>query len=316
MASVVQIGPQTLDLFENITSGNARLYLLNYGVFYQSDYQTIKNFFTGRSKSIDSGAFVNLRTLRSELTNILEKFDQFALQLENIRFVELLSIIEDTKTTLDSLANITKWARVTLDTFGYNPNFKVQYVLGQYDTLEKVAASVMRSSNPQDDWRQIAIDNLLSEDDYTSEGGKILRVPLQNKQEVKNFNITSVIDIIDKDTIKGRDLDRFIHFEGEDLAVLGETETIEQSVRILATLKKRDNLDFLNHGLQSSLLVGQSKNLFNFPVVQRQLQETFATDDTLKDFTLDKFWFEEDRVFISFSVRTRVGEVLELTTQI
>ena len=75
-------------------------------------------------------------------------------------------------------------------------------------------------------------------------------------------------------------------------------------------------MDFLDHGLQSTLVVGQSKNLFNFPIVQRQMQEVFSTDDTLKDFTLNRFWFEEDKVFVNFSVRTRVGEVLELTTQI
>lgn len=312
---IIQLTPYVLDDFYKITRCDVRGFLVDYTIFNQTDYNNIFSFYTGKTKTIDPQAFVNFKDLKSRLKEVLIKFQQFNRQLENIKYVELLEVVEECNDVLRTLNNIARWARVSVDDFGYNPTFKIKYVLSQYDTLEKIASFVVQSTNPQDDWWSVAIENNLSEDDYSSYGGKVLDVT-KNSRDVENFNITSVLDIIEGKSIQGRDIDRNIHFGSNDLAYLDEDDTITQAVNILATLRKRDNLDFLSHGLQTSLIVGQSRNLFNFPVIERQMKETFKNDDTLKNFTLTGYRFDQDNVFIEFTVQTRLGEVRQLELNI
>lgn len=313
----IPLTPYVFDEFYSITGCDVRSFFIEYSIFYQTDYFTIKNFYTGKSKSIDPQSFVNFNNLRKTLKDVFSKFQNFNKQLENIKFVELLQYLEECKDVLESLNKINKWARVTTDQFGYNPHFKLKYVLSQFDSLEKIADIVVRSNNPQNDWRNIAIENHLTENDYTSEGGNVLHITMDNN-DIQNFNISAVVDVINGKSVYGRDLDRNIHFDTtkNDLAVLSEDDTIKQAVEILVTLRKRDNLDFLDHGLQTSLIVGQSKSLFNYPIVERQLQETFKNDDSLKNFTLTSFRFDQDNVFVEFTVETRLGEVLQLTANL
>lgn len=313
----IPLTPYVLDEFYSITGCDVRNFLMEYSIFYQTDYFTIKNFYTGKSKSISPESFVNFQSVRKLLKDVFSKFQNFNKQLENIKFVELLEQIESCNDVLCSLNKINKWARATTDRFGYNPRFKLQYVLSQYDSLEKVANLVVQSNNPQNDWRSIAVENHLTENDYTSQGGNVLQITMDN-EDVNNFNITSVVDVIKNKSVYGRDLDRNLHFdlEKQDLFLLNEDETIKQAIEILVTLRKRDNLDFIDHGLQAALIIGQSKSVLNFPIVERQLQETFRNDDTLKNFTMTDFKFDQDNVLVQFTIETRLNEVLQLTAEL
>ena len=309
------ITPHILDEYKYITGNDIRKFLSDYAIFNQSDYSNISNFYTGKSKDVDAQAFINFKELKASLKEVFIKFQQFNKQLENIKFVGLLDLIEECNDTLRTLNNINRWARSTRDLFGYNPNLKIKYVFSQYDSLEKIADFVVQSDDPQNDWWKIAVDNNLSEENYSPDGGGVLNVTKSNR-EVENFQVYSVMDVIDGKSIYGRDIDQEIHFRDGDLAYLNEDDTISQAVEILATLRRRDNLDFLDHGLQASLVIGQSKSLFNFPVVERQMQDIFKNDDTLKDFRLTGYEIKEDNVFINFTVTTRLDEVRQLETQI
>ncbi len=309
--------PEVLDDFYTVTRKDIRATLVRYSIFSQTDYITITDFYRGKSKSISAQPFKNFKKIKAEMKDIFASFDKFALQLENIKFVDLLEMIEQMNDTLATLSNINKWARCTTDIFGYNPNFKLEYVLSQFDSLEKVANNVLDSRNPQDDWYTIAVDNDLNENSYTSEGGNKLTLTLNNNS-IQNFTITSVVDTIKGKSVFGRDLDQNLHYdvENQDLFVLDEDSTIAQAILILVSMRRNDNLDFLSHGLQGSLVIGQNRSLLNFPLVNRQLTDTFKNDDTLKNFNLTKFYFEEDNLFVDFEVSNRLGEVQQLTIQL
>lgn len=307
------ISPQILDDFLNITGGDVRSFLINYYLFYQSDYIEISNFYQGKSKSIEKDSFKNFKLLKDELIDMLNKFQEFNMQLENIKFVELLNTLEECNDVLQTLNNINRWARSSRDIFGYNPTIKKQFVLSQNSSLELIANNILLSNDPQNDWYGIAIENNLSEDDYTTQGGKILDITMENNNNT-NMQINSVVDIMKGKSVFGRDVDQNIHFKDDDIAYLNEDDTIIQAISILTKLKKRDNLDFLNHGLQSNLIVGQNKSLFNFPIVERQMQDTFANDDTLKNFRLTQFRFEQDSIYIEFEVENRLNEVMQLNS--
>lgn len=311
------LSPEVLDDFYKATSKDIRSFLVRYSLFYTQDYDSIVNFYQGKTKSITNKSFINFYSLRKELNEIFALFTQFENQFYNVKFLDLLEMVEQINDILLTLSNISKWARATTDTFGYNQNIKLQYVMTQFDSLEKIAKNILDSSTPQDDWYQISIDNQLKELDYDSEGGSVLNLT-QQSNSIQNFKINAVVDVIYGKSIYGRDINRFMHYdiEQQDIATLNEDDTINQSVLILATLRKNENPDFPDHGLQSSLAVGQSRSLMNFPVINRQMTETFSNDDTLKNFQMIKLYFEQDNLFIDFEVTTRLGEIQKLTMQI
>jgi len=306
---------EVLTDFFKATRKDVRATLLRYSIFMQSDYKLIADFYQGKSKSVYSSSFKNFFKIKNEVKDILSIFDKSATNLENIKYVDLVEVIEQINDTLLSLNNINKWSRCSTDLFGYNQNFKLDYVFSQNDSLEKVAKNILNSKNPQDDWYNIAIENNISENEYTSEGGVSLQLSLNNNS-IQNFEINSVVDVIQGKSIYGKDLDQNIHYDTDlqDLHVLSEDETLNQAVLILVTMRKNDNVDFLNHGLQGSLVIGQNRSLLNFPVLNRQLVETFKNDDTLKNFNLTKMYFVEDNLYIDFEISSRLDEVQQLTT--
>lgn len=313
----VDLGPEVLDDFYKVTSKDIRAFLVRYSLFYTQDYDSIVNFYQGKAKSVSNKSFINFYALRKEVNEIFALFTQFENQFYNVRFIDLLEVIEQINDILLTLSNISKWARATTDTFGYNQNVKKQYVMTQFDSLEKIAKNILDSALPQDDWYQISIDNQLKELDFDSEGGTILNLTQPNNS-IQNFKINDVVDIISGKSIYGRDINQYMHYdvENQDLAILNEDETIQQAVSILVTLRKNENLDFTNHGLQSSLAIGQTRSLMNFPVISRQMVETFSNDDTLKNFQMTKLYFDQDNLMIDFQIETRLGEIQQLTTQI
>jgi hypothetical protein len=92
--------------------------------------------------------------------------------------------------------------------------------------------------------------------------------------------------------------------------VLGYDDTIRQAVDILVNLKKNDNPDNPNHGLQSGLVAGTNRALFNFPVIIRQKSQDFANDDTLKNFRIINLSRDQDNMMMDYEVQTRLNEVL------
>ena len=58
------------------------------------------------------------------------------------------------------------------------------------------------------------------------------------------------------------------------------------------------------------LIIGQSRASLNFPIITRQLNQTIATDDSLKNFTINSVTYDQDNLYVDFTVQTRLGEVL------
>jgi hypothetical protein len=295
--------------FKSLTKKNLKSLFANWAIFFENDYISIQNFYQGKSSSISSEPFNNFYLLKKECKEILDTFSLFAREFENLKWVELLETVEKINDRLLTLNKINKWSRSTNKLVGYSGAQQKQYTLNQFDNLEKIALNIQKSGSPQNDWYNIAILNHLEEEDYTSEGGKNLLIELNSTNN--NFSIISVVDIIDEDSILGKDLDKNVQFdiEAQDLKVLSGVDTINQAILILVTLKKNDNPDFLDHGLQQGLIIGQNRALLNFPVLIRQLTENFNSDDSLKDFSVKNFEYIEDNLYITFEVKNRLDEV-------
>lgn len=304
----MEINAKILDEFKQLTGKDIESFFKKCLVFFQSDYYQIVQYFSGRISTITSQPFTNLDLLEKEKRTLFESFHNHSKRMKNSKWWDLLEQLEDIDNRLSTLRNINRWARSSATNVAYSPNIQLDYTLLQNQTLERVAKDVLKSRTPQDDWIDIALDNSLEEEEYTSQGGVNLKLKLD---KIVNLGIVvnSVVDYLVGKSIYGKDLDRKLQFLDDDLKILGYDDTIKQSVDILILLRKNDNPDSPTLGLQSSVAIGSSRAALNFPIIIRQLTETFNSDDTLKNFKVNSIKQEQDNLLIEFEVKTRLNEV-------
>jgi hypothetical protein len=259
---------------------------------------------------ITSAPFTAFESLKKDCGDLFEAFQAHSRQFNNAKWWLLLEQLENIDSRLKTLNNINKWSRSSLTKVAYDPSVIVQYSMKQNQNLEKIASDVLKSSNTEE-WADIAIDNYLTEEDYSSEGGVSLNLKLSKAN--RGLQINSVVAVIQGKSVYGKDLSQKLQFDGDqnDLRVLGYDDTILQSIKILSLLKKNDNPDFPNEGLQSAVVVGSNRGTLNFPIIVRQMAEVFKTDDTLKNFNITSLSVQDDNLAIDYKVQTRLNETYE-----
>lgn len=306
-----------LDDFKKICKYNLSNYLNGILNFMQTDYIAIQSYYTGKANTVSTSSFKNLDNWLQQTATVLSLFDQFRRQMNNLKWWDLLEKIEDIDNRLNTLENINRWARASTSNVGYNPTIQIEHVLRQNETLERVAQDILGSNNPQDDWYNIAVNNDLIEEGYTEEGGVKLNLAIDNSFST-GFVINSVVDMISGETVYGKDVYRKLEFDEteSDLVVLSYQDTIDQAIYILAKLKKNDNPDFPTSGLQRSVVIGATRASMNYPLINRQMSATFATDDSLKNFTINSTSIDQDNLTVNFTVYSRLGETMALTVQL
>ena len=131
-----------------------------------------------------------------------------------------------------------------------------------------------------------------------------------------SFFINGIVDNIDSaDKTYGLDIDQIIKFSNDDLNVLGYKDTMFQSVSILTNLQKGDDPAFPDRGIDVKSVVGQNSNLAGiaYPIIFRQLAANFATDDSLKSFSITDVKKNVEVTEIQFQVETRTGDFFSQT---
>lgn len=304
-----------LDNFKQLTGKDLNVFFSAVTLFFTNDYPDLVNYYTGTTQSITPIPYKNLDSISTQLDEIYVIFNNFSSAMTNAEYYVLLDIIENIDSRIKTTQNINRWARSTKSVVAYSPNGVINYTLSDKESLEKVAQNLLNSQNPEDDWYDIAMENHLAEEDYTSEGGKNINVP-GNSQSISSFPLNSVVDVINGKTVYGKDIYKNFSIQNNDVVVLDYDGTLSQSVDTLITLKKNSNPDFRTEGLQTSLVIGGTRNTLNFPVIVRQLTDTFSTDDTLKNFQVTNIQPVGNQLQISYTVRTRLGEILQLTGSI
>jgi len=129
--------------------------------------------------------------------------------------------------------------------------------------------------------------------------------------------LESVVSAIDNGLKSfGLDIKKKIEFSGDDLVVLSNKDTLLQSADILLSLKKGDNPQVPNLGIDQVSVLGNSKGSFLFPIIFRQIIEIFSTDDTFSSVEVGKISFQADAVFIEVTVSSRYKETIEGLVQL
>ena len=298
--------------FQKITNFNIRDYIDKATLFFQNDYYQIENFISGKISSISPQPFITLKELQKENKEIFSIWQLNRNKLNSTEWFDLLDIIEGFDSRILTTLNLNKWLRTANNNFGSDNSVAVTKTLSQNETLERVAQTFYGSADTEG-WVKIAKSNNLSELDYTIEGGK--EVTVKGTQVNYTNLLTSIVDVINGKSIYGLDLDKKLQFINDDLKTLSYEDTIVQAVSILISLKQNDNPDEPSNGIQSSIIIGTNRNILNFPIIIRQMSETFASDDSLVDFKVENISIVEDKVSIDITVSTRDSTMIQKSVQ-
>ncbi len=304
-----QIKEGVLDEFKAVTKFDVRDFFIDFIGFSGEDYLNIVNFYSGRGDGPVQSSFARLEHLKEQSDKIAEIADINSGRFNTYGSWVLMEHLENISEAIMTIANLPKYLRVNTSNNQYGGGARFDYTATQGETIEAIQR---RSGGTEDGWAELALENRLEEESYTTEGGFTVKVPTQYKNRFILHSVVKGIESVE-DTY-GLDIDRKITFQDNDLKTLGPRETIEQSGKILAGLKKGDNPFFPGHGTDLETVVGVNKNSFFYPVLLRQVAKAVATDDTFKAVELRDIRHEGDAVFIDIELQTRSGDFTVLQT--
>lgn len=300
------------DIFKKTTGYDIDDYFNMFVTFVDNHYQNLVDFYSGVDELKDA-TIDNLNLLKKETKIVGELFDNNMQNFtSNAQFWELLEAFETIQNKVYTIDKTPKWLRSSVIAGGYNRGVATTYIQKQYQSLEDIS-DLMGSDNSDQEWANMAIDNGISEEDYSADGGKVLSVRLQNNASIE---IISVVDSLIGERVYGSDILKKITFENNDLKTLNHRDTINQAFDILLSLQRGDVPQFPEDGIDKRVVTGVNLNSLTYPSIFRQLTQMFRKDDTFKDLSIDSINQKDDNTEIVINVRTRLDETIEGTVTI
>lgn len=295
--------------FKQITGQDARGFLTRYLEFIENDLNDLVSLFNGENTVFPEKAFKRLEALLSSLHDINDAVKDKSPQLTSYGFWELLEQITEAQGQLETILNLPRYLRSSRTLASFGANIALNYIQRQGESLEQIQRATVGSNNPDNDYYKTALSNRIEEEQYSPEGGLNLKIELDTPQ---TFDVQSVVDIMDsKIKLWGKDLDKVLTFKEGDLLVLEPSETLKQSSDILLGLRKGDSPEFPSAGLDRKLGVGSNLSSFAYPLITRQILDSFRTDDTFATISLKSIENNQDSISFLFQIEPKQGDVFD-----
>jgi hypothetical protein len=285
-----------VDEFKKLTGYDIEAFLNDFVAFSANNYQSIVDYYSGGT--LISEAFKEMDRLIGESNRIEAIMELNADRLKTNDHWVLVETIGDIQVNLWTCQNMSKWTRSSRLN-QYDSSITVEKGLRQFETFETVAKEA-GSLDSDNEWSNIAIDNLITEEDYTTEGGKIFWVKLQNSY---NYGIPNIVDSLSGETIYGKDIVKKFEFVGNDLATISGNDAIKQSLSTKLDTVKGSIPEFPDRGVDPQS-TSTNVNSIQYPSIFRNLLNLFQDDARWKEVNLLDLYREDDAVFMKFEVKT------------
>lgn len=279
-------------------------FLYDYYEFFQTSYPVIYSFYTGDITEVNSSHIQKLNNLIKEYEDIETQIINRSGAFDNVLDSEIIEQLSSYQIELLMITKLNKFLRSNITNPAYSKLYEFKSGLKQA-TIEELSATVLGSSDYQNDWAAIAEKNDLQEFEYESEGGNELLVSVQLASKLSP--ITSIIDVITGDTVLGKDVKKQLTWKDDDIETLGYQETFQQSVEILLNLTLGDIPEFRNLG--RSVMPGSSMKMFTFSPLLRQITKVFSTDDSILKFNVSKISIVDADITFEVEVYSRLEEI-------
>ena len=308
------VSEELLDEIKKITGIDLSYTIYNFIYFMDFYYPDIINYYSGLTSVPNGDSFKKLNILLDESKTLINILNLNKQSFSSVEIHILLENIEEMHTKLCIIDNISKFLRSTIVKGQFNLGVIDQVSLNYNETLEKLSRRI-NSINSDNDWVDSAIKNDLIEEDYTPDGGVILKV-VYNNAPGGISNMLSIVDNIEGEKMYGLDIDRNLSFIDNDLKILTYKETINQSIDIKLGLKQGDVPEFPRDGIQLNQTIGSNINSVQFPILFRQLSSLFSKDDSISSFSIKNFIIQGDATLIDIEINTRYNEQFQRQIQI
>ena len=204
--------------FKKLTRYDLQSYLQLFEYFAKNQFQSVFNYYNGRSSSVPAQSIKMLDQLYSRAVVLEDVVNTHKHRFDSTDWWDLLEILEAIKGKLHTMQNTPKWARTSVTNTVKSSSPETEMVLRQNQTIESLLGDSLGYSDRHQDWYDVAIRNDMAEEGYTTSGGAKLNVASVGGDI---SSIQSVVDIIDSETMKGKELDKKLQWEDDDLKVLG-----------------------------------------------------------------------------------------------
>lgn len=288
--------------FQKVTKYPIVEYLTTYEKFMSESYPIIDSYFSGKIDTIDNSHLILLKKIILESENVLTQFKNFANKFENCGYWEFLEFIEDLDINIEKINKLPKFKRTSLTKRGYQPYIQIAGDLGGMSTVEDLADKVRERNDDNTDWIDLMLSNDLNEKDWEIDKLSKINVMINSQTDIL---VTTILDQPIGERIYGKDINRRITFENNDLSIKEYLDNVDQKVNILLNLSSGDIPENKFLGKRSELIIGNTRNNFLLPVLAEDLRNTFLQNDLFEYIQIVDVFFDNGDFTINCEIKTK-----------
>ena len=282
--------------FQNITKFDLRQYFIDYRDFLTNDFPDVSNYYAGKTETIDAAKIKRLKDLSTRSRNLLQQFSTFATKFSNVGFWELQQYCQDLNETLERITKLPKYNRVSKSPRGYKPYIQASYSVGGMRTMEDVAREIGETTTES----ELILNNDLEEENYDIDKLSNINALVNNTSGVV---VDTILETPIGNRVYGRDIQRKIEIEGNDLKIVEWEDNVEQKVEILLILEQGDIPEMPNLG--RAVIEGSNYRDYNYTELLTDLRNVFYQDDLFAYVGITDVSYKDGDISVNVEVNTK-----------
>ena len=282
--------------FQNITKFDLRQYFIDYRDFLTNDFPDVSNYYAGKTETIDAAKIKRLKDLITRSRNLLQQFSTFATKFSNVGFWELQQYCQDLNETLERITKLPKYNRVSKSPRGYKPYIQASYSVGGMRTMEDVAREIGETTTES----ELILNNDLEEENYDIDKLSNINALVNNTSGVV---VDTILETPIGNRVYGRDIQRKIEIEGNDLKIVEWEDNVEQKVEILLILEQGDIPEMPNLG--RAVIEGSNYRDYNYTELLTDLRNVFYQDDLFAYVGITDVSYKDGDISVNVEVNTK-----------
>lgn len=294
--------------FENITKFALLQYFEDYRDFMQNDFSYISEYYNGDTSSIDFSHISNFNALRTKSKTLMQQFINFSHRLSNCGFWELQEYCQDLNDVLEKITKLPKYYRTSKTVRGYQPYIQVKSNIGGLKTVQDLAQEINSEGVSE---ISLIIDNDLQEKDWNIDELSSITAFVNNQTDVV---VETILEQPIGNQIYGKDINRKITLENNDLAVKKYEDNVEQKCDILLSLERGNIPEMPNFG--KNRLQGTNMSDYNYTELVKDLQSVFLQNDLFEDIEISDIEYKQGDIFVNCTIKTKYSYSTQKTLKI
>lgn len=266
--------------------------------FIENDEPTIYSYYCD-NRNYPRESFLALDALYKEIKNAIVEIKSNRNILDNFKYFEILDYLEDCLLCLENINNYSRWLRSSIIKGRSKNEAEIDFVLEQNQSISSFSRK-LGYENGDIGELDIQLRNKLKETSYDLDGGLKLKYNFVDNNKIQ---VNTIIDSLNNATILGKDIDKSFSIVNDDLNTVTKTDCFKQSVEILLKMKRNDNPEHPEYGLDKNIISNKNYVSQIIPSISRQLYELISTDDTIDSFVVKNIEQQDDKLCLSVEVK-------------